>query len=152
MESLKAKLTEQMKTSMKSGDKDTLSFCRNLLAVVRKKEIDERLDIDDAQFIKIVTTSLKQRQDSLESFQAASRADLIEKELKEITFLKSFLPAQLSLSELQALIRAEITAVGATSVKDLGKVMGAINPKIQGRADGKTVSQTVKSMLESMNS
>lgn len=149
-EALKAKLSDLMKTSMKSGDKDTLAFCRNLHAVIRKKEIDEKISVDDSQFIKIVTTSLKQRQDSLESFQAAKREDLIEKELKEIQFLKAFLPAQLSLQEIEQMVRGEIAAVGAKSIKDLGKVMGAIQGKIQGRADGKTVSQTVKSILESM--
>ncbi len=152
MSNLKTRLSDQMKSSMKSGDKETLAFCRNLIAVVRKKEIDEKIEVDDAQLIKIVTTSLKQRQDSLEAFRTGNREDLIEKELKEIAFLKTYLPAQLSLTELEALVRAEISAVGATSSKDMGKVMGAVNSKIQGRADGKTVSQTVKSILESLSS
>ncbi len=143
----KERLTETMKSSMKSGDKDTLAFARNLLAAVKKKEIDERIELDDAGSAKIIQTSLKQRQDSIEQFRAGGREDLATKEEAEAKFLKSFLPEQMGESEIRALVDWAVKESGATSAKEMGAVMKLLLPKTQGKADGKLVNQLVKERL-----
>lgn len=136
-----------MKSSLKSGDKDTLSFCRNLHAAVRKKEIDDRVDLDDAAVQKIISASLKQRQDSIEQFRKGGREDLVMKEEAEAAFLKAFLPEQLSSEQLIPLIEAAIQESGAKEMKDLGSVMKVLLPQIQGKADGKLVNQLIREKL-----
>ncbi len=145
--SLKLRLSEQTKSCMKSGDKETLSFCRNLHAVVRKKEIDDRVDLDDAGIQKIVSSLLKQRQEALVMFQEGKREDLVAKEAAEIRFLQSYLPAQMSEAELKAVIDWAVTEAKASSPKDLGNVMKLLMPKTQGKADGKLVNQLVKERM-----
>ena len=147
MSALKQRLSETIKTSMKSGDKDTLTFGRNLHAAVRKKEIDDRIDLDDSAVQKIVSSLLKQRQDSLEQFKAGNRPDLVSKEELEIKFLQSFLPTQMSESEIRTLVDWAIHESKAGSPKDMGNVMKLLVPKTQGRADGKLVNQVVKEKL-----
>lgn len=147
MATLKEKLSETMKSSMKSGDKETLSFCRNLHAVIRKKEIDDKIDLDDAAVQKIVGTLLKQRQDGMEQFKAAGRDDLVVKEQSEIVFLMTYLPQQMSESEVREVVEWAVAEAKATSAKDLGAVMKLLMPKTQGKADGKLVSQLVKEKL-----
>ncbi|MBC7386138.1 MAG: GatB/YqeY domain-containing protein [Cryobacterium sp.] len=144
---IKEKISELMKSSMKSGDKETLLYVRTLHAAVRKREIDDRVDLDDGGIQKIIGTMLKQRQDSIEQFRAGNREDLAIKEEAEAKFLKTFLPEQLSETEVKAFVAAAVAEVGATSMKDIGKVMPALLPKIAGRADGKLVNQLVKSAL-----
>jgi hypothetical protein len=136
-----------MKSAMKAGDKDTLAFARNLHAAVRKKEIDDRTDLDDAGVQKIISTSLKQRQDSVEQFKAGGREDLVAKEQAEIQFLLQFMPQQLSEGELRSLVASAVEEAKATSPKDLGSVMKILLPRVQGKADGKLVSQLVKEKL-----
>jgi uncharacterized protein YqeY len=145
--SLKLRLSEQTKSCMKSGDKETLSFCRNLHAAVRKKEIDDRVDLDDAGIQKIVSSLLKQRQEALVMFQEGKREDLVAKEAAEIRFLQSYLPAQMSEAELKAVIDWAVTEAKASSPKDLGNVMKLLMPKTQGKADGKLVNQLVKERM-----
>jgi uncharacterized protein YqeY len=147
MPTIKERLTETMKASMKSGDKDTLAFARNLLAAVKKKEIDERVDLDDSGVAKIIQTSLKQRQDSIEQFRAGGREDLASREEAEAKFLKAFLPEQMSEAEIRALVDWAVQESGAKSAKEMGAVMKLLLPKTQGKADGKLVNHLVKERL-----
>lgn len=147
MATIKEKLSEQMKAAMKSGDKDTLAFARNLHAAVRKKEIDDRVELDDAAVQKIISTSLKQRQDSIEQFKQGGREDLVAKEAAEMKFLQAFMPQQLSESEVKTLVEAAVQEANASGPKDMGNVMKVLMPKVQGRADGKLVNQLVREKL-----
>ncbi len=149
MPSLKEKLSETMKAAMRSQDKLLLSCARNLHAAVRKKEIDDRVDLDDAGLRKIAQSLTKQRQDSIEQFKAGGRTDLVEKEEAELKFLQSFLPPQMSEMEVKTHITQAVSETQATSQKDMGKVMKALMPKIEGRADGNKVNQWVKEKLAS---
>lgn len=147
MPTIKERLSEQMKSSMKSGDKETLSFVRNLHAVVRKKEIDDKVDLDDAGVQKIITSSLKQRQDSFEQFKQGGRTDLAAKEEAEIKFLMSYMPQQMSEDEVRKVVDWAVTEAKASSAKEMGAVMKLLMPKVQGKADGKLVNQLVKERL-----
>ena len=145
--SIKAKISDLMKTSMKSGDKETLLFVRNLHSAVRKKEIDDRADLDDAGIQKIIGTIMKQRLDSIDQFRAGGREDLVAKEEAEAKFLKQFLPEQMSEAEVAAVVDWAVKESGATSAKEMGKVMALLMPKVQGKADGKLVNTLVKTRL-----
>jgi len=145
--SIKAKLSEMMKATMKSGDKETLLYVRNLHSAIRKKEIDDRVDLDDAAVQKIIGTLLKQRQDSIDQFRAGNREDLAVKEESEAKFLKGFMPEQMSEAEVKAVVDWAVKESGATDAKGMGKVMALLMPKTQGKADGKLVSQLVKAAL-----
>lgn len=145
--SIKAKLSEMMKATMKSGDKETLLYVRNLHAAVRKKEIDDRVDLDDAGIQKIIGTIMKQRLDSIEQFRNGGREDLAVKEESEAKFLKQFLPEQLSEDEVKKIVDWAVTESGAASAKEMGKVMALLMPKVQGKADGKLVNTLVKARL-----
>jgi len=147
MPTIKASLSDLMKSSMKSGDKDTLAFVRNLHAQVRKKEIDDKVDLDDAGVQKIIASSLKQRQDSLEQFTAGGRMDLVAKEEAEIKFLKGFMPEQMGEAEVRKHVEWAVTEAKASSAKDIGAVMKLLMPKVQGKADGKLINQLVKERL-----
>ena len=147
MASIKERLSEQMKAAMKSQSKDTLAFCRNLHAAIRKKEIDDRKDLDDAGVIKIITSSIKQRQDSIEQFKAGNREDLVAKEAAELQFLQSFMPKQLEEDEVRKLVDWAVTESKAAGPKDMGNVMKILMPKVQGLADGKLVNQLVRERL-----
>ena len=147
MATIKEKLSEQMKASMKSGDKETLAFTRNLHAAIRKKEIDDRVDLDDAAVQKIIQTLVKQRQDSIEQFQQGGREDLVAKEQSELKFLQSYLPEQMGEDEIRKLVDWAVTESKASSPKDLGAVMKLLVPKTQGKADGKLVNQLVRERL-----
>jgi uncharacterized protein len=151
MSELKTKLSATIKDSMKSGQKERLLYARNLHSAIRKLEIDSRVDCDDAAVMKIVQTMVKQRQDSIDQFTQGGRMDLVEKESAELAFLMEFLPAQLSDQELSDIVKAAIQEAQATSAKDMGKVMAAAQPKIQGRADGKRVSARVKELLSELS-
>jgi uncharacterized protein len=144
---LKNRLSDQIKTSMKSGDKETLAFARNLHAAIRKKEIDDRVDLDDEAVIKIATSLVKQRQDSIDQFRQGGRLDLVEKEENELKFLQSYLPAQMDEAEIRQLVDWAITESKASSPKEMGQVMKLLMPKVQGRADGKLVNQIVREKM-----
>ncbi|MBI2712206.1 MAG: GatB/YqeY domain-containing protein [Bdellovibrio sp.] len=152
MPTIKERLSEIIKNSMKSGDKDTLGFARNLHAAVRKEEIDGRTDgkggeLDDAGVIAIITKLVKQRKDSIDQFAKGGREDLVKKETAELTFLQGFLPAGLSEAEVRSLVDWAVTESKAASAKDMGQVMKLLMPKIQGRADAKLVNQLVREKL-----
>lgn len=145
--SLKARITEDMKTAMRSGEKDRLGLIRMLLAGIKQREVDERITLDDAQVLAVVDKMIKQRKDSVAQFEAGGRADLVAKETAEIGWLTGYLPAQLSDAEVEALIRDAIAATGASSMKDMGKVMGVLKAQAQGRTDMGALSARIKAAL-----
>ena len=137
-----------MKSSMKGGDKARLSAIRLMLAAIKQIEVDERIELDDGRITAVLDRMTKQRRESIEHFSRASRDDLVEIEEFELQVIREYLPEALSEAEINALVEQSIQASGATSIKDMGKVMGILKPQLQGRADMKTVSQLIKSRLE----
>lgn len=145
--SLKARLTEDMKDAMRAKDKDRLATIRLILAALKQREVDERIELDDTQVLAVLDKMLKQRRESIAQFESAGRTDLAEKEAAEAAVIQTYLPAALSPAELDALIDATITATGAAGVRDMGKVMAAIKAQAQGRADMSEVSARIKTRL-----
>ncbi len=145
--SLKARITEDMKSAMRAGEKDRLSCIRMLQAGIKQREVDERIALDDAQVLAVIDKMIKQRKESVAQFEAGNRADLVAKESAEIALLSTYLPAQLDGAELDAMIRDAIAATSAASMKDMGKVMGVLKPKVQGRTDMGALSARIKSAL-----
>ena len=146
---LKIKLQSDMKSSMKSGDKARLLVIRNMLAAIKQIEVDERIDLDDTRVLTVLDKMSKQRRESIAQFTTAGRDDLIAIEAAELEIIQEYLPEALSDDEISAIIEESINTTGATTMKDMGKVMGLIKPKLQGRADMGTVSQLIKSRLTS---
>jgi uncharacterized protein YqeY len=144
---LKDKLIDDMKTAMKSGDKERLGVIRLINAAIKQREVDERVMLDDAQVLAVLEKALKQRRDSVSQFLAAGRTDLADKETYEIGVIQSYLPAQLSAAEVDAIIAAAIAESGAAGPKDMGKVMGLVKPKVAGRTDMGKLSELVKARL-----
>lgn len=144
---LKAKIQEDMKAAMRSQEKDRLAAIRLILAALKQREVDERIELTDEHIIAILDKMLKQRADSIKQFESANRPDLVQKEQAEVSIIQTYLPTPLSASEIEALINAAIQEAGATSARDMGKVMGLLKPKIQGRADVAAVSKIVKERL-----
>jgi uncharacterized protein YqeY len=145
--SLKERITEDMKTSMRSGDKERLAAIRMILAGIKQREVDERIQLDDTQVLAVLEKMIKQRRESITQFEAGSRADLVAKESAELALLQAYLPAQLAPAEVEDLIRAAIASSGATSMKDMGKVMAAVKPQVQGRTDMGALSTRIKGLL-----
>jgi len=145
--SLKARLTEDMKTAMKSGDKERLGVIRLANAAIKQREVDERITLDDAQVLAVLEKMLKQRRDSIQQFEAAGRTDLADKEKFEVGVIQHYLPAQLTSAEVDSAIVSAIAEAGATSAKDMGKVMGLVKPKVAGRADMGKLSGLIKGKL-----
>ena len=145
--SLKEKITEDMKAALRAGEKDRLGCIRMIGAAIKQREVDERITLDDAQVLSVLDKMIKQRKESVGHFQAGGRADLVAKENAEIALLTSYLPQQLSESELETLIAESISAAGAQSIKDMGKVMGLVKQKAQGRADMGAVGAKIKAKL-----
>ena len=145
--SLKEQITEAMKNAMRAKEKELLGTIRLILAEVKRIEVDERIDIDDARLLAVLDKMVKQRRDSISQFEDAGRQELADKEKAEIAVIQNFLPEALSEEELTAMIEDAITSTGAESMKDMGKVMGIIKPKIQGRADAGVVSGMIKAKL-----
>jgi uncharacterized protein YqeY len=145
--SLKDQITEDMKSAMKAGEKDRLKVVRLIRAAIKQIEIDKRIELDDAAVLSVLDKMVKQRRDSIEQFQNGGRNDLADIELAEIAVLDTYLPEQLSDTELDALIDEAISASGAESIRDMGKVMGQIKSKAAGRADMGAVGAKVKARL-----
>jgi uncharacterized protein len=145
--SLKERITDDMKAAMRAGEKERLGVIRMITAAIKQREVDERISLDDAQVVTVLERMVKQRKESLVQFQAGNRQDLVDKESAEIELLKAYLPSQLGDAEIDALIADAIAATGAASVKDMGKVMGLIKSKAQGRADMGTVGAKIKAKL-----
>jgi uncharacterized protein YqeY len=148
--SLKTQLTDDMKTAMKSGDKDRLGVIRLVNAAIKQREVDERIQLDDAQVLSVLEKMLKQRRDSVTQFEAAARNDLADKEKFEIGVIQAYMPQQMTAEEVDAAIGAAIAEAGATSAKDMGKVMGAVKPKVAGRTDMGKLSELVKAKLAAL--
>jgi uncharacterized protein YqeY len=144
---LKERITEDMKTAMRSGEKERLAAIRMILAAIKQREVDERVTLDDAQVLSVIEKMAKQRKESITQFEAGGRADLVAKEKAELDLLASYLPTQLTEAELDALIGQAIAATGAASVKDMGKVVAHVKAAAAGRADMARVSSLVKARL-----
>lgn len=145
--SLKDTLQADMKAALKGGEKERLKVVRMVLAAIKQQEIDQRTELDDAALLGVVTKMVKQRRDSITQFNQGGRADLAAIEEAEIAVLEAYLPEQLSSDEIDALIDEAITSTGASSMRDMGKVMGILKPKLEGRADLGPVSGKVKARL-----
>ncbi|MGB5259144.1 MAG: GatB/YqeY domain-containing protein [Gammaproteobacteria bacterium] len=146
--SLKERIQEDMKAAMRAKDKTRLGAIRLILAAIKQREVDERIELDDAQVIAVLDKMAKQRRESISQFEQAGRDDLIAQENAELEIIQPYLPAALGEDELNALIDAAMQATGASTIKDMGKVMGQLKPKIQGRADMGAVSALIKSRLQ----
>ena len=144
---LKDKITQDMKDAMKAGEKDRLGVIRLILSALKQREVDERIVLDDAQVLAILEKMLKQRRESVAQFTQGNRKDLVDKEEAEIRIIQAYMPAQLSEAELDQLVAAAVAESGAASLKDMGKIMGIVKPKVAGKADMAAVSAKIKAKL-----
>jgi uncharacterized protein YqeY len=144
---LKDRLTGDMKTAMRAADKERLGTVRLALAAIKQREVDERVNLDDAQILGVLEKMIKQRREAIVQFQSGGRADLVAKETAEIAVLQQYLPAQMEEAEIDALIAEAIQSTGAASIKDMGKVMAVVKPKAQGRTDMGALSARIKQKL-----
>jgi len=149
MSELKARLTADMKAAMKSGDKERLAVIRMLLAAIKQKEVDERVELSDADVIAVLNKQAKQRKESIDQFRNAGRNDLADSESFELSIIESYLPQPLSEAELDQLIQTAITEIGATGMAQMGQVMNLVRERAAGRADMALVSARVKAALNS---
>ncbi|MCW5671497.1 MAG: GatB/YqeY domain-containing protein [Hydrogenophaga sp.] len=150
--SLKDQITEDMKAAMRAKDSERLGTIRLLTAAMKQKEVDERVELDDAMVIAIVDKLVKQRKDSIEAFTKAARQDLVDKEAAEMAVLQGYLPARLSADEVAAEVKAIVAELGAKGPGDMGKVMGAVKARLAGKADMGQVSAAVKAALSGAGS
>jgi uncharacterized protein YqeY len=144
---LKEQITNDMKEAMKAGDKPRLSVIRLILAAIKQREVDERITLDDSQILAALDKMLKQRRESIVQFEKGARQDLADQENAEIKVIQAYMPAQLSEAELDKLVAEAVTESGAASIKDMGKVMGILKPKVAGKADMSAVSARIKAKL-----
>ena len=145
--SLLTQIHDDVKTAMRAKDKERLGALRLITAAIKQKEVDERVEVDDAGALAILEKMVKQRKDSIEQFAKANRDDLIAKEQFELDIIQAYMPEQMSEAEISALVDEAVAATGAASMKDMGKVMGQLKPKVQGRADMGLVSKLLKAKL-----
>ena len=144
---LKQQIQEDMKAAMKGGDKPKLGVIRLILAAIKQKEVDERIELTDEQVLAILDKMVKQRRDSITQYEDAGRTELADQEKFEITVIQAYLPEQLGEGEILAMIDEAVATTGASSMKDMGKLMGILKPKLQGRADMGQASALVKQKL-----
>jgi len=147
MSELKGQITDAMKDAMRAKDKPRLGTIRLILADMKRIEVDERIELDDERIITVMDKMLKQRRDSISQFEAAGRQELADVEKAEVTVIQSFMPAALSNEEIEQLVSDAVASTGASSMKDMGKVMGILKPQLQGRADMAEVSKLIKARL-----
>lgn len=147
MSDTRLKILEDIKTAMKAGDKPRLATLRLISAAFKQKEVDERIDLSEQDTIAVLDKMLKQRRESIAQYEKAGRDDLQQIEEQEIAIIQDYMPAAMGADEIEALIKETIDKTGASSIKDMGKVMGQIKPVLQGRADMSSVSATIKSLL-----
>ena len=145
--SLKNRVTEDMKTAMKAKDTARLSAIRLLLAAIKQKEVDERIELDDPAIVAVIEKMLKQRKDSIAQYEAAKRQDLADAEKFEVEVLAAYMPQALSAAEIEAIVAAAVAESGAKTPADMGKVIALVRPKVAGRADMGEVSKLVKAKL-----
>ncbi|MGE3165751.1 MAG: GatB/YqeY domain-containing protein [Planctomycetota bacterium] len=146
-ETLKARISNDVKDAMRAKDKDRLGVLRMLTAAIKQIEVDQRIDLDEPGVLAVLDKMLKQRKESIEQYATAGRQDLVDKEAMEVEILTAYLPQALTAAEIDALIAAAIAASGATSAREMGKVMALLKPQVQGRADVGAVSAIVKQRL-----
>lgn len=144
---LKHRINDDMKAAMRAKEKERLGIIRLILAAIKQREVDERIELDDTQVLAVLEKMIKQRRDSIEQYEKAGREELAEKERFEVEIIQGYMPAALSEAELDAIIKEVVAAVGASSMQDMGKVMAELKPKIQGRAEMGLVSQKVKAAI-----
>jgi uncharacterized protein YqeY len=144
---LKQRLQDDMKAALKAGEKARLGTIRLINAAIKQREVDERIELDDAAVLAVLEKMIKQRRDSFAQYQDAGREDLAAKEAAEIEICQSYLPEPMTEAEIDACIEAALAATGANSMRDMGKVMGVIKPQVQGRADVAQISARVKQRL-----
>ncbi len=147
MSELKKSITDDMKSAMKAKDRQALKAVRMILEAIKQKEIDERIELDDAQVMIVIQKMVKQRKDSISQFSDAGRTDLVEIEEAELEIINNYMPEQLSDEEVAAVVDKAINDSGANSMKDMGKLMGMLKSQLQGKADMSLVSQLIKSKL-----
>lgn len=147
MSELKDQITAAMKTAMREKEKARLGVIRLMLAAIKQIEVDERKELNDTEVLAVLDKMLKQRRESIKQYGAADRQDLLDQEEYEVGIIKDFMPAQLDDAEIDSIIEAAIAETGAASMKEMGKVMGVIRPKLQGRADMGAVSGKIKAQL-----
>ena len=145
--SLKERILQDVKDAMRAKDKPRLATIRLITAAIKQREVDERIELDDPQVIAVLDKMAKQRRESISQFEQAGRADLIAQETSELELIQTYLPEQLGEDELQTMIEQALQQTGATTIKDMGKVMGQLKPKLQGRADMGAVSAMIKARL-----
>jgi len=146
---LKQRLVDDMKAAMKAGEKRRLGVIRLINAAIKQREVDERIKLDDTQVLAVFDKMLKQRRDSIAQYEGAGREDLAEQERYEVGICQEYLPEAMTAEEIAVLVEEAVTSTGATSMRDMGKVMGIVKPKVQGRADVGAVSAMVKQRLGS---
>ena len=144
---LKARIQDDMKAAMKGGDKPRLAVIRLIMAAIKQREVDERIELDDEQVLVVLDKMVKQRRDSIKQYSDAGRDDLADVEKAEVEIIQEYLPEALSEDEIGAIIDQAIADTGASSMKDMGKVMGKVKPQVQGRGDMGAVSALVKQKL-----
>ncbi len=144
---LKLRITEAMKAAMRAHEKTRLGAIRLIQSEIKRVEVDERIEVDDARVLAILDRMVKQRRDSIEQFRAAGREDLVEIEAGEVAVIQEFMPQPLDAAEIEALIDAAVRESGATTMKDMGRAMAILKPKVQGRADMGLISQRIKARL-----
>lgn len=147
MSETRQRILDDIKIAMKSGDKPRLATLRLMSAAIKQREVDERKDLGEDEVIVLLDKMLKQRRESIEQYSKASRDDLVAQEQSEIEQIQTYMPAQLTSDEITAIVDQAISDSGASSIKDMGKVMGLVKPQIQGKADMSAVSQSIKSRL-----
>ena len=145
--SLKTRILEDVKSAMRAREREQLAVLRLVTAAIKQKEVDERIDLTDEQVLVVLDKMVKQRRESIDQYEKADREDLAIKEHFELDLIQAYLPEPLGEDELAALIQSTVTAVGASSIRDMGPVMNALRGQVQGRADMKAVSQAVKTLL-----
>lgn len=145
--SLRDQISQDMKSAMREKDEARLSAIRMLWAAIQRREVDERITLDDAQVLSVIEKQVRQSRDAVEQFLKGNRQDLADKENRDIAFMQVYLPAQASDEEIEKLVNEAVAATGAASIKDMGKVVGMLKPKLQGRADMGKVSARVKARL-----
>lgn len=145
--SLKDRILQDVKDAMRAKDKPRLATLRLITAAIKQQEVDERIELDDTQVLALLDKMCKQRRESISQFEKAARDDLIAQEVSELDIIQTYLPEQLGDDEIAALIDTAMTATGAASIKDMGKVMGQLKPELQGRADMSAVSAMIKAKL-----
>lgn len=144
---LKNRISEDLKAAMKGGDKQRVAAIRLIQAAIKQREVDERIELDDGQVLSVLDKMIKQRRDSLEQFEKAGRDDLVAQERFELDVLQTYMPEQMGEAEIDAAVAAAIAETGAAGPRDMGRVMGALKPKLAGRADMQLVSARVKAAL-----